>query len=127
MGQICQLWDVNGIYPDAVIRITRLLNIGSTGLVEITKNPNGDLIVSRVKTNAEMRKEWKESELPNIPKHVRFLKDGNTVVAYYQKEGKQKSAFAICDPKDEFDFDLGKCIAYWRLCNRTLPPYIYSD
>lgn len=127
MGNAYRLFS-DGIHNHAAIEIAKLLNLGSTGLVEIKKNYNGEgVIVTRAKSNAEKRDIWKKKEIRKIPIHIRFIRSGNTLIGYYQYEGRQKSAFAICDPNDKFDLDLGKCIVYWRLCNWTLPDFIFED
>lgn len=127
MSNIFRLYS-NGINSHAVEEVARLLGIGRTSLVEVKKNPSGEgVIITKAKTNAEKRKIWKRKEIDKIPIYIHFARDGNTLIGYYQYEGRQKSAFAICDPNDEFDLDLGKCIVYWRLCNWTLPDFIFED
>lgn len=48
-------------------------------------------------------------------KECRFVQYGNTVKAIGSYRGKTVTATAKCDPKDEFDFEVGKDLAEARL------------
>lgn len=126
MGKNFRLFS-DGVHTHAADEIARLLNLNRGAIVEITKNPSGYLIITKARTNAEKREEWKKKEIKGIPSYVRFVRDGNTLIGYFQYESVQKSAFAICDPNDKFDLDLGKCIVFWRLSGWTIPDYVFED
>lgn len=108
------------------MEIRRLLNLGNSNKVEITVKGDS-LIITKARTNAEKRAEWVNTEIRNIPRYVRFVRDHNTVIAYQQFEGIQKSAFAICAPNDIFDIRVGKCIAYFRMNGWTPPDFVLED
>ena len=113
--------------------IRRNLRIKEGTPIEITVNKNGSIILTPYLTKAEKLDRWMDTVLTTMDRdsdEAEFYFHGSAIVCV-REEGHRFSSdsvgIAVCSPNDNYDENVGKCIAYCRAADIPIPDFIFED
>ena len=101
--------------------------------IEITVDENGNIILAPYLTKAEKLNRWMDTVLTTMDgdlDEVKFYFHGSAIVCV-REEGYRFSSdgvgIAVCSPNDNYDENVGKCIAYCRAADIPIPDFLFED
>ena len=113
--------------------IRRNLRVKEGTPIEIAVDGNGNIILTPYLTKAEKLNRWMDTVLTTMDRdldEVEFYFHGSAIVCI-RKEGYQFFSegvgIAVCSPNDDYNENIGKCIAYCRAANIPIPDFIFED
>lgn len=113
--------------------IRRSLRIKEGMPIEITVDENGNIILTPYLTKAEKLKSWMDTILTIMDRdldEVEFYFHGSAIVCVREDKYQFLSdsvGIAVCSPNDDYDENIGKCIAYCRAANISIPDFLFED
>ena len=113
--------------------IRRNLRVKEGTPIEITINENGNIILTPYLTKAEKLDRWMDTVLTTMDRdsdEAEFYFHGSAIVCV-REEGHRFSSdsvgIAVCSPNDNYDENVGKCIAYCRAADIPIPDFLFED
>lgn len=109
------------------------LTAGTSLNVEITKS--GSIILTPTVSKEKQIKSWVEDILNEIDRaeydyELCFDRHNRVTICAavdIYDTSDISTGVAICSPNDTFDYNMGKCIAFCRCFNHTIPNFIFED
>lgn len=101
--------------------------------IEIAIDENGNIILTPYLTKAEKLNRWMDTVLTTMDKdldEVKFYFHGSAIVCVREEGYKFSSdgvGIAVCSPNDNYDENVGKCIAYCRAADIPIPDFLFED
>ena len=113
--------------------IRRNLRVKEGTSIEITVDENGSIILTPYLTKAEKLNRWMATVLTTMDRdldEVEFYFHGSAIVCVREEGYKFSSdgvGIAVCSPNDNYDENVGKCIAYCRAADIPIPDFLFED
>lgn len=130
-GIIRRIDDLGKIVIPKEIRHNLQLKEGTP--IEITVDENGSIVLTPYLTKTEKLNKWTNTVLTTMDRdldEIEFYFHGSAIVCI-RKEGYQFFSegvgIAVCSPNDDYNENVGKCIAYCRAANIPIPDFIFED
>lgn len=113
--------------------ILRNLQVKGGTPFEITVDENGNIILIPYLTKTEKLYKWMDTILTTMDRDlygIEFYFHGSAIVCV--REDKYQSfldsiGIAVCSPNDNYNENIGKCIAYCRAAGMSIPDFIFED
>ena len=113
--------------------IRRNLRVKEGTPIEITVDENGSIILTPYLTKAEKLDKWMDTVLTIMDRdsdEAEFYFHGSAIVCV-REDGHRFSSdsvgIAVCSPNDDYDENIGKCIAYSRAADLSIPDFLFED
>ena len=100
---------------------------------EVTIGENGSIILTPYLTKAEKLDKWVNTVLTAMVTDLcetEFYFRGSAIVCVREQSWQTSSntiGIAVCSPNDNYDETIGKCIAYCRAANMSIPDFLFKD
>lgn len=113
--------------------IRRSLRIKEGMPIELMVDENGNIVLTPYLTKAEKLKGWMDTILTIMDRdldEVEFYFHGSAIVCVREDKHQFLSdsvGIAVCSPNDDYDENIGKCIAYCRAAGLSIPDFIFED
>ena len=113
--------------------IRRNLRVKEGTPIEIAVDENGNIILTPYLTKAEKLSRWMDTVLTTMDRdldEVEFYFHGSAIVCVREDKYQFLSnsvGIAVCSPNDDYDENIGKCIAYSRAAGMSLPDFLFED
>lgn len=113
--------------------IRRSLQIKEGTPFEIAISENGSIILTPYLTKAEKLDKWVNTVLTAMVTDLcetEFYFRGSAIVCVREQSWQTSSntiGIAVCSPNDNYDETIGKCIAYCRAANMSIPDFLFKD
>lgn len=130
-GIIRRIDDLGKIVIPKEIRRNLRLEEGTP--IEIAVDENGNIILTPYLTKAEKLNRWMDTVLTTMDRdldEVEFYFHGSAIVCVREDKYQFLSdsvGIAACSPNDDYDKNIGKCIAYCRAAGMSIPDFIFED
>lgn len=113
--------------------IRRSLRIKEGMPIEIIVDENGNIILTPYLTKAEKLESWMDTILTIMDRdlcQIDFYFHGSATVCV-REEAYQNFldtvGIAVCSPNDDYNETIGKCIAYCRAADISIPDFLFED
>ena len=113
--------------------IRRNLQVKDGTPFEIAISENGSIILTPYLTKAEKLDKWVNTVLTAMDRdldEVEFYFHGSAIVCVREDKYQFLSdsvGIAVCSPNDDYDENIGKCIAYSRAAGMSIPNFLFED
>lgn len=113
--------------------IRRNLRIKEGMPIEIMVDENGNIILTPYLTKAEKLKSWMDTILTIMDRDscsIKFFSHGSAIVCIREPDFQSFSetvGVAVCSPNDNYNETIGKCIAYCRAADISIPDFLFED
>ena len=113
--------------------ILRSLQVKDGTPFEIAISENGSIILTPYLTKAEKLDKWVNTVLTAMVTDLcetEFYFHGSAIVCVREQNWQTSSntiGIAVCSPNDDYDENIGKCIAYCRAANMSIPDFLFKD
>lgn len=129
-GIIRRIDDLGRIVIPKEIRCNLRVKEGAP--IEITVDENGSIILTPYLTKAEKLNRWMDTVLTTIDRdldEVEFYFHGSAIVCAREDKYQflDSVGIAVCSPNDDYNENIGKCIAYSRAVGMSLPDFLFED
>lgn len=101
--------------------------------IEIAVDENGSIILTPYLTKAEKLDKWVNTVLTAMVTDLcetEFYFHGSAIVCMREQNWQTSSntiGIAVCSPNDDYDENIGKCIAYSRAAGMSIPDFLFED
>lgn len=131
-GIIRRIDDLGKITIPAEIR--RDLQVKEGMPFEIAVDENGSIILTPYLTKFEKLIKWISTVKPIMDKdacRIKFCYHGSAIVCVREQNCQTFSnntvGIAVCSPNDSYDETIGKCIAYCRAVDISIPDFLFEE
>lgn len=113
--------------------IRRSLQVKEGTPFEIAVDVKGNIILTPYLTKAEKLNRWMDTVLTTMDRdldEVKFYFHGSAIVCVREDKYQFLSdsvGIAVCSPNDDYDENIGKCIAYCRAAGLLIPDFLFED
>lgn len=113
--------------------IRRILRIKEGTPIEIILDGNTSIVLRPYLTKVEKLNQWTDTIFTTMnedSRSVKFYFHGSAIVCVRKQEWQISSSgigIAVCSPNDNYNENIGKCIAYCRAANISIPDFIFED
>lgn len=113
--------------------IRRSLRIKEGMPIEITVDENRNIILTPYLTKTEKLESWMDTILTIIDRDlcsIEFFSHGSAIVCIREPDCQSFSetvGIAVCSPNDNYNETIGKCIAYCRAADISIPDFLFED
>ena len=128
-GIIRRIDDLGRIVIPKEIRRNLLIKDGTPIKIEVDEN--GSIILTPYLIKAEKLDRWMDTVLTAMDRdldEVEFYFHGSAIVCVRKDKYQFLSdsvGIAVCSPNDNYDENIGKCIAYSRAAGISLPDFLF--
>ena len=103
----------------------------------VAKDSNARIILTPARGN-DVVKAWARTTLKSLEergylRNVKFLRKGDRVFCLYLPDDDSvgfngtKWGVAICGVHDEFNYEVGKAISFYRMTGDEIPEFVYGE
>lgn len=113
--------------------IRRNLRVKEGTPIEIAVDENGSIILTPYLTKAEKLNRWMDTVMTTMDRdlyEIVFYFHGSAIVCVRESDFQippNSIGIAVCSPNDNYNENIGKCIAYCRATNTPIPDFIFED
>ena len=113
--------------------IRRNLQIKEGTPFGITVDVNGNIILTQYLTKTEKLYKWMDTVLTTMNRdlgEIEFYFHGSAIVCIRKSNYDIYSdsiGIAVCSPNDNYNENIGKCIAYCRAAGMSIPNFLFED
>lgn len=113
--------------------IRRNLRVKEGTPIEIAVDENGNIILTPYLTKAEKLNRWMDTVLTTMDRDlygIEFYFHGSAIVCVRKSNYDiytDSIGIAVCSPNDDYDENIGKCIAYSRAAGMSIPDFLFED
>lgn len=131
LGIIRRIDDLGRIVIPKEIR--RKLRIKEGMPIEITVDENENIVLTPYMTKAEKLESWVDTILTIMDRdlcQIGFYFHGSATVCVREQSYQTFSdtvGIAVCSPNDNYNETIGRCIAYCRAADISIPDFLFED
>ena len=113
--------------------IRRNLQIKEGTPFGISADVNGNIILTQYLTKTEKLYKWMDTVLTIMDRdlgEIKFYFYGSAIVCIRKSNYDIYSdsiGIAVCSPNDNYNENIGKCIAYCRAAGMLIPDFLFED